>query len=171
MPAANLDVIRRLLELAHHHISPSRIGATLLYALTEDTDSPRLRDHGINVAVLQLSVLNADEEPIVLQQARYRDGALLIGHDGRLLAINVIMRPTRSSEQAVPATKGTRHTSAARHTYDCPDVIAFVVSTDGPVTVFSDGRRIADLKSQQVRKTAETIAALTAERRAERGWT
>jgi len=91
--------------------------------------------------------------------------------DGRLLAINVIMRPTRSSEQAVPATKGTRHTSAARHTYDCPDVIAFVVSTDGPVTVFSDGRRIADLKSQEVRKTAETIAALAAERRAERGWT
>jgi DNA integrity scanning protein DisA with diadenylate cyclase activity len=58
------------------------------------------------------------------------------------------MRPSRQSEQAVPATKGTRHTSAARHTYDCPDVLAFVVSTDGPVTVFSGGQRIADLKAR-----------------------
>jgi DNA integrity scanning protein DisA with diadenylate cyclase activity len=171
VPAANLDVVRRLLELAHHHISPKRIGATLLYALTEHTDSPRLRDDGIGVAVLQLSVLNQNEEPLLLHQARYRDGALLIGRDGQLLAVNVIVRPTRSSEQAVPATKGTRHTSAARHTYDCPDVIAFVVSTDGPVTVFSDGRRIADLKLANVRKHAAAIAALTAERRAERGWT
>jgi DNA integrity scanning protein DisA with diadenylate cyclase activity len=171
VPAANLDVVRRVLELAHHHISPKRIGATLLYALTDHTDSPRLRDDGIGVAMLQLSVLNDKEEPLLLHQARYRDGALLIGRDGQLLAVNVIMRPTRSSEQAVAATKGTRHTSAARHTYDCPDVIAFVVSTDGPVTVFSDGRRIADLKSEHIRKDAATIAALTAERRAERGWT
>ena len=171
VPAANLNVVRRLLELAHHRISPRRIGATLLYALTDQTDSPRLRDDGIGVAVLQLSALNEDEEPLLLHQARYRDGALLIGHDGQLLAVNVIVRPTRSSEQAVPATKGTRHTSAARHTYDCPDVIAFVVSTAGPVTVFSDGRRIADLKSAHVRKDADTIAALTAARRAERGWT
>ena len=71
----------------------------------------------------------------------------------------------------MPATKGTRHTSAARHTYDCPDVLAFVVSADGPVTVFSDGRRIADLKAQNVRKTAETIAGLAVQRRAERGKT
>jgi DNA integrity scanning protein DisA with diadenylate cyclase activity len=99
---------------------------------------------------------------------RYRDGALLVGRDGQLLAVNVIMRPTRESEQAVPVTKGTRHTSAARHTYDCPDMLAFVVSTDGPVTVFCDGQRIADLKRAAFKKTSETIDGLAAERRAER---
>ena len=164
VPAAQLGVVRRLLELAHHHISPKRIGATLLYALTEKSDAPRRRDEGIGVAGLGLSVLDEAHEPLLLHQARYRDGALLVGRDGRLLAVNVILRPTRDSEQAVPATKGTRHTSAARHTYDCPDMLAFVVSTDGPVTVFSDGQRIADLKTQDGRKTADTIAALTAER-------
>ena len=158
VPAANLDVVRRLLELAHHHISPKRIGATLLYALTSNTDAPNRRDQGVNVGVLGLSVLHEADEPMLLHQARYRDGALLVGRDGRLVAVNVILRPTRASEEAVPATKGTRHTSAARHTYDCPDMLAFVVSTDGPVTVFSDGRRIADLKAQGVRKTGETIA-------------
>lgn len=114
-------------------------------------------------------MLNEADEPLLLHQARYRDGALLVGQDGRLLAVNVILRPTRNSEQVVPVTKGTRHTSAARHTYDCPDVLAFVVSTDGPVTVFSDGQRIADLKAEGVRKTADTIAALAADRIAERG--
>ena len=171
VPAASLDVVRRLLELAHHHISPKRIGATLLYALTENADAPRRRDEGIGVSGLGLSVLNDADEPLLLHQVRYRDGALLVGRDGRLLAVNVILRPTRNSEQAVPLTKGTRHTSAARHTYDCPDVLAFVVSTDGPVTVFSDGRRIADLKAAGVRKTADTIVVLAAARRAQRGRT
>jgi hypothetical protein len=153
VPAANLDVVRRLLELAHHHISQKRIGATLLYALSETPEAPRRRDEGIAVAGLGLSALNESDEALLLHQARYRDGALLFGRDGHLLAVNVIMRPTR------------RHTSAARHTFDCPDVLAFVISTDGPVTVFSDGQRVADLKAQNVRKTEETIAALIAERR------
>jgi DNA integrity scanning protein DisA with diadenylate cyclase activity len=113
-------------------------------------------------------VLHPAEEPLLLHQARYRDGALLVGRDGQLLAVNVILRPTRASEEAVPATRGTRHTSAARHTYDCPEIVAFVVSTDGPVTVFSDGRRIADLKRDGVRKTADAVSAAVSARRAER---
>jgi hypothetical protein len=157
VPAADLGVVRRLLEISHHRISPARMGATLLYALTDSPDALRRRDEGINVSRLGLSVLNEAEEPLLLHQARYRDGALLVSRDGRLLAVNVILRPTRVSEQAVPATKGTRHTSAARHTYDCPEMLAFVVSTDGPVTVFSDGRRIADLKLAGTRKTPEAI--------------
>ena len=169
VPAADGEVVRRLLELSHHRISPNKFGATLLYLLTEQPVTLRRRDEGIDVTTLNLSVLDAADEPLLLHQARYRDGALLIGRDGRLLAVNVILRPTRASEQAVAVTKGTRHTSAARHTYDCPDVLAFVVSTDGPVTVFCDGQRIADLKRAAFKKTAETIDGLAAERRAERG--
>jgi hypothetical protein len=169
VPAADGEVVRRLLELSHHRISPNKFGATLLYLLTEQPVTLRRRDEGIDVTTLNLSVLDAADEPLLLHQARYRDGALLIGRDGRLLAVNVILRPTRASEQAVAATKGTRHTSAARHTYDCPDMLAFVVSTDGPVTVFCDGRRIADLKRAAFRKTADMIDGLAAQRQAERG--
>jgi hypothetical protein len=172
VPAADPLVVRRLLELAHHRFSPKRTGATLLYALTDPPAPTRRRDEGILVATLGLSVLSKRDEPLVLHQARYRDGALLIGHDGQLVAVNVILRPTRASEQAVPAVKGTRHTSAARHTYDCPDVLAVVVSTDGPVTVFTDGERVADLKDAcppARPKTLERITELTARRRAERG--
>ena len=48
------------------------------------------------------------------------------------------------------------------------DMLAFVVSTDGPVTVFCDGQRIADLKRAAFKKTGETIDGLAAQRRAER---
>jgi DNA integrity scanning protein DisA with diadenylate cyclase activity len=171
VPAADTEVVRRLLELSHHRFSPKRIGATLLYVLTESPARTKRRDDGIDVTALKLSVLNEAEDPLLLHLARYRDGALLVGRDGRLLAVNVILRPTRASEQAVAATKGTRHTSAARHTYDCPDLLAFVVSTDGPVTVFSDGQLVADLRMGAARKTPEAIDELSALRRAERGKT
>src|SRR4051812_27019858 len=56
VPAANLDVVRRLLELAHHHMSQKRIGGTLLYALSETPDASGRRDDGIAVAGLGLSI-------------------------------------------------------------------------------------------------------------------
>jgi len=172
VPASQPDVVRRLLELAHHRISPDGVGATLLYLLVDPPRRTRRRDDGVHLATLGLSVLEPAEESLLLHQVRYRDGAVLIDHAGRLLAANVILRPTKASEQAVPSMGGTRHTSAARHTYDCPDVLAFVVSTDGPVTVFSDGKRIADLKAAEPpmpAKTVDRIAQLCALRRSERG--
>jgi DNA integrity scanning protein DisA with diadenylate cyclase activity len=172
VPAADPAVVRRILELCHHRMSPRKIGATLIYLLTESEYAGRRRDDGVRVASLGASILNRDEEPLVLHQARYRDGALLIARDGRLLAVNVILRPKRASEQAVAPMKGTRHTSAARHTFDCPDVLAFVVSSDGPVTVFTDGKRIADVRADPrfCRKTSELIQSMLDRRHAdERG--
>jgi len=165
-PAADPIVVRRLLELCHHRISAGGVGATIVYLLTDREDGGRRRDTGIRLSPLGLSVLNEDEEPLLTHQAKYRDGAMVVARDGRLLAVNVILRPSRASERELPANKGTRHTSAARHTYDCPDVLAFVVSADGPVTVFSDGERIADLKLRNAiaPKTPETIAALALKR-------
>ena len=146
VPSADARVVRKLLELTHHRISPSRIGATILYRLGGAEAAAKGRDAGIALGQIGISVLNDSEHPVFVHLARYHDGALLVGRDGQLEAVNVIMRPSSASERAVEAMKGTRHTSAARHSYDCPDVLAFVVSTDGPVTVFSGGHRVADLK-------------------------
>ena len=146
VPVASTEIVRRLLEICHHRISPAKIGATLIYLLNENDDACGARDRGVNLEPVGLSVLRAADEPLLLHQISYRDGAMLFGPDGTLRAANVLLNSSRTSEQVVSATGGTRHTSAARHTHDCPDVLAFVVSADGPITVFSDGRRIADLK-------------------------
>jgi DNA integrity scanning protein DisA with diadenylate cyclase activity len=171
VPTSDADVVRRLLGLAHHRISPRRIGATLLYVLTESPCQTTRREPGIELAALGVSVMNDTEEFLVLHQVQYRDGAVLIGHEGQLLAANVMLRPSVASEGAIAPVGGTRHTSAARHTYDCPDMLAFVVSSAGPVTVFSDGRRIAELRAANppvAPKTVKRIQEMTAERRAER---
>jgi hypothetical protein len=148
VPSADARVVRKLLELTHHRISPGRIGATILYRFTDAGGTTKGRDAGVALGRIGLSVLNDAEHSIFVHLARYHDGALLVGRDGRLEAVNVIIRPSSASERAVPAMKGTRHTSAARHSHDVPDVLAFVVSTDGPVTVFSGGHRVADLKKR-----------------------
>lgn len=145
VPIAKPEVVHRLLELCHHRISPARRGATLIHLLTEHEHEDAGRDAGIRLGQLGLSLTEADE-PLILHQVKYRDGAIVVGPDGRLRSVNVMLRPSRASDDSVPPHGGTRHTSAARHTYDRPDVLAFVVSEDGPVTVFSDGVRIADLK-------------------------
>ena len=52
------------------------------------------------------------------------------------------LRSSLESELAVPQKGGMRHRSAARFTWDHHHTIAFVVSEDGPVTVFREGRRL-----------------------------
>jgi len=42
------------------------------------------------------------------------------------------------ASKRLEARAGTRHTSAQRFSYDFAKGIIFVVSSDGPVTVFSD---------------------------------
>src|SRR4029450_8638542 len=77
VPAADPAVVRRLLELSHHRISPNRFGATLLYVLTEQPLTQRRRDDGIDVTALDLTALNAADEPLLLHEAREREGGLL----------------------------------------------------------------------------------------------
>src|SRR5688500_14178126 len=48
-------------------------------------------------------------------------------------------------DELVTDPRGIRHRSARRFTYDHPATVAFVVSEDGPVTVFSDGAPIIAL--------------------------
>ena len=67
----------------------------------------------------------------------------MIGPDGRVERRPTPSRSTTEAEQAVPQDRGMRHRSAARYTFDHAHTAAFVVSEDGPVTVFRHGRPVA----------------------------
>lgn len=150
VPAANPAIVRRLLELCHHWASPEKVGTILLYLLSDVSETePHWALHrtsGVDLQSLGLSIEHESDRPLIQHQLKHRDGATVFGRDGRLTRVNVILEPTLGSIRAVREHTGTRHLSAARHTYDRPDVLAFVVSVDGPVTVFSDGRMISELK-------------------------
>ena len=150
VPAADPAIVRRLLELCHLRASPFKIGATLLYLLREEADGASRgalhRTPGLELRSLGVSVGRESDTALIVHQLKQRDGATVFGLDGRLSRVSVILEPTLASIRAVTEYAGTRHLSAARHTYDRPDVLAFVISADGPVTVFSDGRKISELK-------------------------
>jgi len=59
---------------------------------------------------------------------------------------------SEASKRLIEARAGTRHTSAQRFSYDFAKGIIFVVSSDGPVTVFSDGMSVTDLEVRLLMK-------------------
>lgn len=67
------------------------------------------------------------------------DGACIAASNGDVQRYEVKLPASELSQGFVSQHGGTRHTSAKRYTFDHAEVIAVVVSADGPVTVFSDG--------------------------------
>jgi len=66
------------------------------------------------------------------------DNAVVLSHDGKVLAINAALAPNSATiVQRLPGT-GSRHLAAQKLTKDL-DCIAVVVSDDGPVTIFFGG--------------------------------
>ena len=71
------------------------------------------------------------------------DLATLVSVDGTVTQFGVGLRSSEESEAAVHLDAGMRHRSAARYTWDHHHTVAFVVSEDGPVTLFRRGSNIA----------------------------
>jgi DNA integrity scanning protein DisA with diadenylate cyclase activity len=142
-PAADGRSLEALTKFAYSNLSPHRVGTTLLYSLT-DVDGRAHQNDGESIEALQLNIRDRNDWATIEHQLRHTDGAAVIRRDGRVLRKGVIL--AASQEAARIRTKGgTRHNSACRHTFDRPDLLAFVVSADGPASVFSDGVYAASL--------------------------
>ena len=138
--SATLDAIARF---AYSRLSPHKVGTTLLYSLTGAQSS----DHqtpGISAA-FRLNVNNREDWTLIEHELRHCDGAAVVDRNGLLLRKGVILNSTTASQAKIQTEGGTRHNSACRHTYDRPDLIAIVISADGPVSIFSDGLRATRL--------------------------
>ena len=77
------------------------------------------------------------------------DRAALVDADGVVRTIGVALRPSAEAVRAVNPYRGTRHTSAQRFSLAEPTTVSFVVSSDGPLSVFARGERL-DLESRSV---------------------
>ena len=141
--AADPETLRSLAHLAYWHISPARIGATLIYELTRATpDSAGFG--GVAVESLRLNVNETAHRSGILHQVHYRDGAAVFDSHGTLRRAGVILVSSAAAIASVgPVTGGSRHHSAAWHSYDHSDVLCFVISRASHVTVFSGGRDVS----------------------------
>ena len=66
----------------------------------------------------------------------------LVTGDGSVMYLGVGLRSSAEAEAAVDSDRGMRHRSAQRFSYDHPSTTIAVVSDNGPVTIFRQGRAI-----------------------------
>lgn len=152
---ADRETLKNLLEFCFYDLSPRKIGATLVWCLAEP--SPReweaMRP---NFTLQDIDTrVGSDRSVSVLRHLlTYTDGAAVLDTQARAIGVGAQLKYSEASKRLIEAHAGTRHTSAQRFSYDFAKGIVFVVSSDGPVTVFSDGMSITDL---EVRFTDEIV--------------
>jgi len=137
LPDVAPPVLTGMLELALHWLSPGRVGATLVMPGPGDASGLDI-EHGI--AAPPLSVTTRHHYPALFAALMQTDLATVIDARGNVLHLGVGLNSSAEADAAVGTTRGMRHRSAARYTYDHHDSVAAVVSEDGPVTVFHQGR-------------------------------
>lgn len=136
------DVARALLELCVHTLSPSGTGATLVW-FPSGTTKAHL-DLSVAVDPPGLSCARAEHAPSIAHALGQMDRAVLVDELGFLTHLNVTLEGNASfAGQAFAG--GTRHNSAGHYSASTADAIVFVVSADGPVTVFRDGTVVASI--------------------------
>jgi hypothetical protein len=135
-------VLGGLLKVSLHWLSPGRVGATLMvHRHGGNTDGLDL-EHSI--AAPALSVTARHHYPALFAALSQSDLATLIDPSGLVRRVGVGLRSSSAAENAVDDSRGMRHRSAARYTFDHPEAVAVVVSEDGPVTVFHGGRALSE---------------------------
>jgi hypothetical protein len=150
--APDLDpaVAHGLLDLAVHWLSPARVGATIV--VHEQGFQWASMDVATKFHAPKLSIKNRQHFPALFASLQQHDLATLVTAEGDVEYLGVGLRSSADAERAVDSDRGMRHRSARRFTFDQPDTVAFVVSEDGPVTVFSDGAAVAMCDAKLKRK-------------------
>jgi hypothetical protein len=142
-PAADRRTLESLAHVAYSHVRPTHAGATLVYQWTR-ADADGARFSGASVEALRLNVNEPEHLSGILHQVQQRDGAVVFSRSGVLCRAGAILVPSSASVESVGAVRGgTRHHSAAWHSFDRPDVLCFVISRAGRVTVFSRGEDVS----------------------------
>ena len=142
-PGADRVVLANLLELCTHWLAAGRVGATLLWCLDGDPDDGDAFGLQASVEIPSLDLRRRSHFAALLNALSQYDRAALVDPAGRVERVGVHLRSSDRSRQAIAPYRGTRHTSALRFTFDEPGTVAFVVSSNGTLSVFAGGERLA----------------------------
>ncbi len=130
-------VLQGLLDLTIHVLGPRDLGATLVW-LPDWSRRGCERSLPTGGSTPLITLTDRTLDGAVTNLIRQHDGAALVSPGGALWWIGAeLSAPTIP---ASPATGGMRHRSAARFSHMRRGAWAFVVSHDGPVSIFHDGR-------------------------------
>jgi hypothetical protein len=137
------EIAEALMEFCLLTLSPRHIGATLVWLLDGNASelawSLSRPSRGVAAA---LNVRSAGDREVIATLLSSLDGACLIEANGDIAGVEAVLQFSSVATQYVGSAGGTRHASAAKYSFDHPEVLVIVVSSDGPVTVFSDGAAV-----------------------------
>jgi DNA integrity scanning protein DisA with diadenylate cyclase activity len=148
LPQIDLAQLQDILEFCFYELSPQKIGTTLVWYVAPicnqelDILLPSARLWRLRQS-FEVKLGSAVSNAVLQHVLGFTDGAVILDANGAILGAGAHLKYSRESAIALPAYRGTRHTSAQRFSYDCPHTLVFVVSTDSSLTVFSGGRVIA----------------------------
>jgi hypothetical protein len=143
-PESPVELLAGMLDLCVHWLSPSHIGATLLLDVDPVHDDSANLDLAAGLLAPPLFVTSPHHYPALFAALQQTDLAALVTKEGLVTHLGVGLRSSVEAEDTVTQERGMRHRSAARFTWDHDHTVAFVVSEDGPVTVFRRGKAIAE---------------------------
>lgn len=144
VPESPTQLLAGMLDLCVHWLSPSHIGATLLLDVDPVHDDSANLDMAAALVSPPLFVTYARHFPALFASLQQTDLAALVTNDGLVTHLGVGLRSSVEAEDNVTQEGGMRHRSASRFTWDHHHTVAFVVSEDGPVTVYRRGNPIAE---------------------------
>jgi DNA integrity scanning protein DisA with diadenylate cyclase activity len=137
VPQADKVTFRKLLEFCHYKLSPMKIGATIVWCLRQPTGGEmKIMRPQVKLQHYNLGLTAGNDASVITHLLLNMDGALILDKEAKAIAAAAHLQYSKKSERFISATEGTRHTSARRFSYDVPMAVVFVVSSDGPVSVF-----------------------------------
>lgn len=165
VPQADPDLLHALLLLSFHCLSPSNVGATLVWPIV-DTSSPplALAKVGVRFAEQVIDCGDASQYGAIRSLLSQHDGAAILSLDGKITSLGDHLGYSSKASELIPSNRGTRHTSAQRFSFDEPRVVIIVISEDGPVSVFSDGLKLTELNMKPVGTTERVYKETTPEK-------
>jgi len=135
-------ILRELISLAVHGLSAQGVGCTIVYKRTEgkfDSIEP-LGEYAIS-DVEYMRVDDSRWHNAIIELLAQKDGAVLVQKNGTIEMIGARLKDCNIQEM-LPSRGGTRHSSAKRYSAAYPDCIVLVISSDGPVTIYSSGVKV-----------------------------
>lgn len=140
-PGLDRRVLLGVLELAIHWMSSAHMGATMVVRPAGGAGA-RV-DMATAVPAPGLTVTDRRHYAPLFAALQQQDLAVVVDRDGRVEHLGVGLLSSAEAEAAVEVSRGMRHRSGQRFSYDEPDAVVVVVSEDGPVTVYRGGRAVA----------------------------
>lgn len=153
-----IQTIKSALRLAVHLLSPSGIGATLVLLAPEDDEKvDGLVANGeliVDGTLRPPTLITETSKDLVITKRLFqrplvhlmsqRDGATTVTADGQVLHIGAFFKTVSASQQKERNghPMGTRHRSAMEFSRLIGGLV-IVVSSDGPVTIFKGGDKVA----------------------------